>query len=416
MGHRRARRAGGLGRSFPALVVSSGLSNLADGVLKVALPLLAIRYTRSPALVAGLELVRTLPWLIGALPVGALVDRVDRRRTMLWANAARAGFVAVPALAIAAGGGSLWLLYVAAVGTGIAEVFFDTAAQSILPSLVPRSRLERANGGLASVELGGQELAGPPVAGVLVAVALAVQFGASAALWVLALVALAGIRGTFRSRRGGPPTTIRTDVAEGFSFVVERPTLRTMAVMVGMLNLATSATSAVLVLFAVGPGSALGLTEPQFGVLLAVLALGGLLGGLVAERAQRRLGRARTLTLSMLGMVAYVAAPALTNNVAIVAGVLFASGTAIMVWNIITVSFRQRITPDHLLGRVNGVYRLVGWGTRPLGAALGGLAGQSLGVRGVFAVMGVLAAAVLIPNRTITEDGLLHAERSGHPS
>lgn len=147
-------------RAFWTLVASSGLSNLADGVFKVALPLVALEYTRSPALVAGLELVRSLPWLLGSLQAGALIDRLDRRRAMVVANAARAAFVAIPAVAIAAGGGSLALLYVAAVGTGICEVFYDTAAQSILPSIVPRSDLDRANGRLYAVELGSQEFAG----------------------------------------------------------------------------------------------------------------------------------------------------------------------------------------------------------------------------------------------------------------
>ena len=112
----------------------------------------------------------------------------------------------------------------------------------------------------------------------------------------------------------------------------------------------------------------------------------------------------------MLGSVAYVAAPALTTNVVIIAVVLFAGGVALMLWNITTVSFRQRVTPDHLLGRVNSTYRLVAWGTRPLGAALGGALGQWLGLRSVFAVMAFVTAAVLIPNRRITERALAEAK------
>lgn len=400
----------GLGRPFWTLLTSSGISNLADGVFKIALPLLAIHYTRSPALVAGLELVRSLPWLVGALHVGALTDRLDRRRAMLWANTARVVFVAVPAVAIAAGDGSLWLLYGAAVGTGVAEVFYDTAAQAILPSLVVRSRLDRANGRLFAVELGAQEFAGPPLAGVLVAVALALPFATSAALWSVALVVLLALRGAFRPRRNGPATSIRADIREGLVFLLERPVLRTMALMVGMTNLATSAVFAVIVLFAVGPGSAMGLTEPQFGILFGLLAAGGVVGGLVAEPVQRRLGRARTLTVSVVGMFVYVVAPAITANVAVIAVVFFGSGLTTMLWNITTVSFRQRVTPNELLGRVNSVYRLVAWGTRPLGAALGGAIGEWLGVRSVFAIMGLLAAAVLIPDRTITEGSLTEAE------
>jgi MFS family permease len=403
-----------LGRPFWTLVAASGLSNLADGAFKLAMPLLAIHYTRSPALVAGLELVRSIPWLATSLQVGALVDRLDRRRTMLLANAARAGFVAVPAVAIAADHGSLWLLYVAAAGTGVFEVFYDTAAQSILPSLVPRSALDRANGRLLAVEHGAQQFAGPPLAGALVAAALALSLAAPAALWVLALAGLLTLRGSFRPPRAGPPTTIRADVRQGFSFLAGQPMLRTMALMVGLANLANSATGAVLVLFAVGSGSAMGLTEPQFGLLFSVLAAGGLTGGLVAERVQRRLGRATTLTVSTLGTIAFVSTPAITADVAVIATSLFAGGLTIMLWNITTVSFRQRVTPDHLLGRVNSSYRLIAWGTMPLGAAIGGALGEWLGVRSVFAIMGVVAATVLIPNRRITEEALAGAEQARH--
>ena len=399
-----------LGHPFLTLATSSGLSNLADGVFKVALPLVAIHYTRSPALVAGLELVRSLPWLLGSLPVGALVDRIDRRRTMVSANVARAAFVAVPAIAISLDGGSLLLLYLAAAGTGVAEVFYDTASQSILPAVVSRSDLDRANGRLLAVELGAQEFAGPPLAGALVGAALALSFAASAGLWVVAILALLVLRGGFRPQREGPRTTIRSDVREGLSFLVGRPVLRSMALMVGLTNLATTAAGTVLVLFAVGPGSAMGLTEPQFGVLLAVFAAGGLAGGLVAEHVQRRIGRARALTLSMFGMTAFVATPAFTDHVAVIAAVLFTGGLTMMVWNIITVSFRQRVTPDHLLGRVNSAYRLMAWGSRPVGAVLGGALGEWLGVRGVFAVMGLLTLTVLVPNRRITERALSEAE------
>ncbi|MBA3982933.1 MAG: MFS transporter [Acidimicrobiia bacterium] len=399
-----------LGRSFWTLVTSSGLSNLADGVFKLALPLLAIQYTRSPALVAGLQLVQTLPWLVGALPAGALVDRADRRRTMVSANVARAAFVAVPAVAIAVDGGALWLLYLAAVGTGVAEVFYDTAAQSMLPALVDRARLDRANGRLFAVELGAQEFAGPPAAGLLVAVALALPFATSAGMWVVAIAVLTALRGSFRPARTGPRTSIRSDVREGLAFILARPMLRTMALMVGMSNLASSAVFAVLVLFAVGSDSAMGLTEPQFGILFASIAAGALIGGLIAERVQRRIGRARTLTLSVIGMIAYVATPAITANVAIITVVLFVGGITLMMWNVTTVSFRQRVTPDHLLGRMNSAYRLVGWGTRPLGALVGGALGQWLGVRSVFAVMGVVTAAVLIPNHRITDQTLADAE------
>jgi MFS family permease len=408
--------APGLGSRFWRLALSAGVSNLADGVFKLALPLAAIAFTRSPALVAGLELARSLPWLLFALPVGALADRLDRRRTMIAANVARTLFVATLAVVLQSGNGSLALLYVVAVGTGIAEVFYDTSSQSILPALVERQQLGRANGRLGAIELGTQQFVGPPLAGILVGVALAAAFWTTTALWVLAVVALWALRGSFRPERSSAPTTIRSDIAEGVRFLMSRPTLRTMAVMVGVANLASSATGAVLVLYAVGTESILGLSQPQFGFLILTAAAGSIAVTFFHERLEARLGRARTLTVSVLGMVVFTGAPAITSNVWIIAVAMFLGGALIMVWNIITVSFRQAVTPDHLLGRLNSVYRLLAWGTMPIGAAVGGLIAELFGLRAVFATMGVLAATLFIPNHTITDAKLEEAERTAPES
>jgi MFS family permease len=249
------------------------------------------------------------------------------------------------------------------------------------------------------------------VAGLLVAGAVGVAFGVSAGLWALAIVALLAIRGGYRPVRIGPPATLRADVREGLSYLLGHRVLRTMALMVGVGNLASSATFAVLVVHAVGPDSALGLSEPGFGLLLATFAVGALVGGLVAERLQQRLGRARSLTASVVGMASSSVALALTTSVAVVATAAIFSGLTVMLWNVATVSFRQRVTPDHLLGRLNSAYRLLAWGTRPLGAALGGLLGQWFGTRAVFGVMGALALGLLVPDRTLTEQALADAEK-----
>lgn len=403
-------RSKGLGRPFWQLAASSGASNLADGVFKLGLPLAAIVFTRSPTVVAGLEFARSLPWLVFALPVGALADRLDRRHTMIAANIVRATAVAVLAFVLQSGDGSVSILYVVAISTGIAEVFYDTSSQSILPRLVDRDQLGRANGRLGAIELGTQQFLGPPLAGLLVAVAVAAAFWTTTALWAIAIAALWLIRGRFRPERASEPTTIRADIAEGLQFLFSRPTLRTMAAMVGVANLASSATGAVLVLYAVGEESALQLTQTQFGLLFLTAASGSVAITTVNERIERHLGRSRTLTLTVCGMVAFTTIPAATTDVWLIAAVFFVGGALIMAWNIITVSFRQAVTPDHLLGRLNSVYRLLAWGTLPVGAALGGLIAEALGLRAVFASMGVVTALLFIPDRTLTDDALERAE------
>src|SRR5512132_539986 len=400
-----------LGRAFWRLWSASTLSNLADGVVKVSLPLVAVKLTDSPALVAGVVVAVTLPWLLFALPAGALADRVDRRAAMLVANVARASALAVLVATVLLGYGSIWALYAVALFVGIAETVYDTCAQSILPQVVSRERLSRANGRLQAAELTANEFVGPPLGGVLVATGTAVAFAAPAGLWAAAVGVLLLVQGRFRVVREHR-TTIRADVAEGLRFLWRHRLLRTLAAMTGLFNLATNATFAVFVLYAVGPDSAMGLSDAGYGLLFATIAAGSLLGALVADRVERRLGRARTLTLSILGGALTVTAPALTTDPLPIAAAFFTGGATLALWNVVAVSLRQRITPDRILGRVNSGYRLVAWGSRPLGAAAGGLIGETLGLRAVFAAAGALILLTLIGMRTVTDAAIAAAEQA----
>jgi MFS family permease len=392
------------------LWTSSGVSNLADGIVKVALPLVAIRFTDSPTLIAGLAFALMIPWLLFALPAGALADRLDRRRAMLGANVVRAALLAVLVLTVVTGMGSIWALYVVALCIGFAETIYDTAAQSIMPQVVPRYLLSRANGRLFAAELTANEFLGPPLGGFLVAAGVALAFATPAALWMVAVGVLLLVPGTFRIERERP-TTMRRDIAEGLRFLWRHRLLRTLAAMVGVNNFATNATWAILVLYAVGPASAVGLSEPAYGLLLSTMAAGNLLGFLTAEPIERRLGRARSLLLTILGGTLALAAPAVTSNPLLIGAAFFAGGITNAVWNVVTVSLRQLVTPDRLLGRVNSGYRLVAWGTRPLGAVTGGILAQAFGLRAVFVIMALLTLATAAGMTKVTNKNMDAAER-----
>ncbi|RSN30254.1 MFS transporter [Amycolatopsis sp. WAC 04169] len=392
------RSVASLGTAYRRLWSSSGLSNLADGIVKVALGLVAVQFTRSPSLVAGLAAVSSLPWLVFALHAGVLADRVDRRRAMLAANLARAALVARFAAAIALGSGSIWLLYVVALGLGIAETVHDTAAQAILPQIVGRDRLTRANSRLYAAELTANEFAGPPLGGFLVAAGASVAFAAPSALWIVALAALFFVPGSFRADRPRG-TSVREDLVEGLRFLWENRILRILAIMVGGFNLATSAVITLFVLYAVGPSSAMGLSAQAYGFLLAVIALGSLAGSFAAERIELALGRSRALVLSLLTGTAFAGIPAVTTDPYVIGAVFFLGGAGVVLWNVIVVSLRQQIIPDHLLGRATSGHRLVAWGTKPLGAAAAGLLAEVFGLRPVFAGAAavILALALLTP-------------------
>ncbi len=401
-----------LGAAFWQLWTASGLSNLADGIVKVALPLVAVRLTHSPTLIAGLAFALSLPWLLFALPAGAIADRVDRRRAMVAAEITRAALLVVLMVTVLTGTGSIWVLYAVALCIGVAETINDTSAQSILPLIVPRDRLSRANGRLFAAELTANQFIGPPLGGFLVAAGAAIAFGAPAALWAGAAVVLLLLRGSFRVEREGRSTMV-ADIAEGLRFLWRNRVLRTLAVMVGLFNFASNAVFGVFVLYAVGATSAMRLSDPAYGVLLTTVAVGSLVGSLIAERIERRLGRQRSLALTTVGSALLVGVPALTPNPYLIGVAFFIGGCTIAIWNVITVSLRQRITPDRILGRVNSGYRLLAWGSMPLGTAAGGLLAQFLGLRAVFGAAAVLTLALVFVLRGITDEAMDAADVAG---
>lgn len=398
-----------LGANFWKLLTSSGLSNLADGVFKLALPLVAIRYTQEPVIIAGLSLVASLPWLLFALQAGALADRLDRRKIMLAANIARAAILAAVAVAVFLGVESIWVLYAVALFVGTTETLYDTSAQSILPQVVKRSQLSRANGRLYAAEMTANQFIGPPLGGLLVAAGAVIAFAVPAGLWIVAVGVLFLIRGDFRVERE-TPASMRSEILVGLRFLWKNRVLRTLAFMTGLFNLTSSAVFAVFVLYAAGPESAMKLTDAQVGILFTTTAVGSLLGSFAAARIESALGRSLTLILSVVGASVLLLVPAFTTDAFIVGGGFFVGGFAIVLWNVVVVSLRQRITPDRLLGRVNSGYRLLAWGTMPLGAALGGVLAQFLGLTAVFITMGVLSLSLVAFMFILTDRAMNAAE------
>ena len=398
---------GKLGASFSRLLAASGLSNLADGVFQVALPLLAVTLTRSPGLVAGVVLAQRLPWLFMALPAGALADRLDRLRTMIRVDVLRVAVMGGVALAVALDVASMPLLYVTALVLGVAETLFDTAAQSILPSVVDRDRLSAANGRLQGVELTTNAFIGPSLGGLLAALALASAFAFSAGAYLVAALCLVGITGSFRPERTGPPRNMRQDIAEGVRFVWRNPVLRTLGLMLGLTNLAFTAHWSVFVLFATGP---MGLSDAGYGLVLSSSALGGVAGSAAGPWLERRFGRARCLFGAIALFGTTLGVPALTTDVAANVAAFIGASFGSVVWNVITVSLRQRITPDRLLGRMNSAYRMLGWGTMPIGAALGGAVAEVWGLRPTFAVAALLHLPLLLGFLVVTDERIEAAD------
>ena len=400
-----SRAPAGLGRDFWALLSASFLANLSDGIFFIALPLLAIGLTDEPALVAGVTVASRLPWLVFALIAGALADRFDRRRTMVLVDGARALLLIGLTIAVATDTATIWHVYGVAFVLGCFETMFDTAASSILPNIVGRENVVSANSRLHAVELTMNQFVGPPIGGFLVAMALSTAFGAAAAGYLGALLLLLTLRGSFRAERTRPDASIRSDIAEGIRYLAHHRLLRTMALVVGPMNLAAMAILGIVVLYAVSPGP-LGLDAVGFGLLTTAGGAGWIIGTLLASRLERWFGRANLFTACIAGLLAQDLVYIVVPQAVVIGIVLLVTGTIGGAFNVVFGSLRQRIVPNHLLGRVMASFRIISWGTLPLGALLGGLIGSSFGLVAVF----ITAAAIhllLLPSRLILNEAFM---------
>jgi MFS family permease len=391
------------------------VSNTGDGVIAVALPLLAETLTRQPLLFAGVTVANRLPWLLFSLHAGAIADRVDRRRLMWTVNAVRAVLVAALAVAVATDVASIWLLYGIGFGLGVSETLFDNASQAILPALVDRDDLERANGRLVAGEIVTNQFLGPPLGGFLFGLAAAVPIALNAGTFAISaglIASLAGFVATRRPAAPAEPQKMRTDIAEGLRWLRDHRLLRSLAVLLGAMNFTSTMLFAVFPLYAVGVGSALELSGFGFGVLLTTMAVGSTIGSLLSARLVTRFGRGPTLWTTLVASVVVPVVIAATSN-AVVVGVAFAVfGLSVVLWNVITVSLRQTIIPDRLLGRVNSVYRFLGWGSMPLGSLAGGATAALWGVRTTFVLSGLLMAVPIVLFARVVRTSEIDAARA----
>ena len=384
---------------------------LGDAVLMAAFPLLAVQVTRSPALVSAVAASATLPWLVVGLPSGVLADRWDRRRLMAGASLAACGLLAVLAVAVGAGLDSVVVLAAVAFGVGCMQVVAGNAGSAILPQVVSGGSLTAANAWLYSAQQVAGQLAGPPLAGVLIGVALTAPVVAAAGCYGLAAAVLMTWRSFPAQARAAPGQSLGRQLTSGFRFLFRQRQLLTFAVLTAVLNLAWEAVLSVLVLYAVSPGP-LGLSRAEYGFLLAALAVGGVGGAALAPRVTGRIGRGHIFAAVLAVLAAALALPALWPQPLATAAALAAMGAAGSLYNVTTVAYRQRITPPALLGRVTASYRLFAHGAIPLGAVAGGFVASQLSVRAVFPVAAGIAILAAFALPAITEHSLASAEEA----
>lgn len=386
----------GLGADFRKLWAGSAVSNLGDGVTFVAIPLLAATLTDSPELVAGLSFAYTLPRLLAATFSGVAADRMDLRLSLTVANLSRGALLGFLALLVWLDLVSLWALYGVFALMGVLETLADVSAFSVLPALVERRELDRANGRLAGAQTVCDEIAGPPLGGLLFGIAAALPILFDASTFILAAACFWWIRGDLGTRtlRDEPRPGVLQEAGKGLRFLAGQPLLRTFAAMSVLTNIAYMLPFSVIVLYAT---RILGLSPAGYGTALTVSAVGSLLGSFAAPAIRRFLGTGLTIGgMLLLGAGAY-AVIALTRSVVLVTTMLAVYFFYTTVWSITFTSVRQAITPPELLGRVAGATRTFSLLGLLVGALGGGFVAGAFGLRAPF----WCAAALLMLTSTM---------------
>jgi hypothetical protein len=302
------------------------------------------------------------------------------------------------------------------------ETLVDTGLTTMVPAVVGRDDRTRANARVEAARNVTNQFVGPPLAGALLARSAALAGGVAALAFGGAVVATGLVRGTFRPAPPPPPPpsdepasgaapAARGKVTAGLAFVWRDPLLRVLTIVTAGMNLLWAAWEALIVVHALDAGDGMGLSEGGYGVLLTVMALGGLAGSLGAEALTRLLGTRLVLALDLVGTVLLVAVPGLTTNVVVTGFAILVGGVGSAVWRVVVATLRQDLVDDDLLGRVYSASRTLSFGALPFGAALAGVAAEVVGVRATFLAAGVLASLLLVAGMAAITPALRAAER-----
>jgi len=385
-----------LGHDFSRIWSASLITNLVDGVLRLAAPLLAVSLTEDPILIGALTALGLLPWLFFAIPIGAIVDRVDRRKALVLGNSLRAAIALFIAFAVSQGFINIWLLLISVFFFGICEVLVDTTSQAVLPQILDKSNYERGNSRLQISEVIVSQFAGAPLSGLLYAVSIALPFFFSTTGFILAglLILLFPFEREINARKEGDAGQaklgLKGDIKFALNYLYQDKQIFSIVVITTLLGFFYSLSNAIAPLFIL---KELKVSPALFGVVLAIQGVGALAGSIAAPMVSKYLGRGKALAINVFFASLLVIFIGLSPNAYFFVAVSVLIGFTISVWNILLMSLYQSLIPPELYGRIHGARRTIVWGLMPIGAIIGGVIARG-GLRLPFLIGGAIATLI----------------------
>jgi len=369
-----------LGPAFNRLFSASVISNLSDGLLAVAAPLLAISLTKDPVLISMLSAFVMLPWLLFAIPIGLIVDRSDKRLLVTLTNSIRFITAGLVALAISTDTITIYWLLLATFLIGTCEVATDTAAQSLIPVILEKKNFEKANSRMNIAETVIQNFIGAPLSGFLYATAIVLPFILNSLGFLIAAIFVFMIPAHLISQGSSVETTVLekksfiSEIKFGLNYLWNDRPLRRLVATTTSLGLFYSLSTSTLILFIT---EILEVQAKYFGVLMAGAGSGGVLGGVLTPVLSKKFGRGAVLAVAIFISSITVLFQGLSPNVWVFGVIGFISTFSITNWNILLMSCYQVLIPAELYGRIHGARRTFVWGVMPIGALLGGVIAHS---------------------------------------
>lgn len=360
--------------AFNRMWAASIVSNLADGVLGAAAPLLAISLTDNTVLISALGAMVMLPWLLFAIPIGALVDRLDRRFILAGSNAIRSAIVGFVALGVATGHVTIYWLIAASFIIGACEVAADTTSQSLIPQILEKESYEKGNSRLSISETVVQGFIGSPLSGALYAIAVYLPFFFNSFGYVVsAILALSIPIKYLQDVRTESAAKVKKNFIEdmkfGIHYLYNHKILRRIVVTTSVIGVCYSMGTATMVLFLV---KELEMPKPLFGVILTIQGLGAIAGSVIAPKASKKFGRSQMMTFGIFFSSLVLLGQGFSPNIYVFVALATFGAFSISQWNILLMATYQTVIPNDLYGRIHGTRRTIVWGMMPFGSLLGG--------------------------------------------